>query len=66
MDSSPIPDDGEAHGDIYNAQLKCLAENGKNSWFKSPWLFAECVKSPFRPFFILTPPAGTALDATCP
>ncbi|KAI0072176.1 DUF89 domain-containing protein [Panus rudis PR-1116 ss-1] len=38
----PIPNDGEAHVDIYNEELARLAKEGNGTWFTAPWLFAEC------------------------
>ncbi|EKM77045.1 hypothetical protein AGABI1DRAFT_108419 [Agaricus bisporus var. burnettii JB137-S8] len=38
---NPIPNDGELLSDIYNAELKALSENGKDTWFTAPWLYAE-------------------------
>ena len=37
----PIPDDGEALVDEYNAELARLEERGQNTWFTAPWLYAE-------------------------
>ncbi|KZT24930.1 DUF89 domain-containing protein [Neolentinus lepideus HHB14362 ss-1] len=37
-----IPEDGEPHVDVYNAGLDDLEKQGKNTWFTTPWLFAEC------------------------
>ncbi|KAG6844510.1 hypothetical protein H0H87_006335 [Tephrocybe sp. NHM501043] len=37
-----IPDDGEAHVEVYNKELDRLASLGQNTWFTAPWLFAEC------------------------
>lgn len=39
----PIPADGEAYVDEYNAELDKLAQEKKNTWFTAPWLFAEYV-----------------------
>jgi len=37
-----IPEeDSEVHREAYNAELKGLESEGKNTWFKAPWLFAE-------------------------
>ncbi|KAH9976623.1 DUF89 domain-containing protein [Lactifluus volemus] len=38
----PIPADGEALVDEYNAELGRLGERGMNTWFTAPWLYAEC------------------------
>lgn len=38
-----LPDDGEWHVETYNSELARLAEQGKNTWFTAPWLFAEQV-----------------------
>ncbi|KAH9982017.1 hypothetical protein BJV74DRAFT_852635 [Russula compacta] len=38
----PIPDDGEALVDEYNAELARLEGRGQNTWFTAPWLYAEC------------------------
>ncbi|KAJ7279027.1 DUF89 domain-containing protein [Mycena rebaudengoi] len=32
---------GDGDSDIYNEELQRLGEGGKNTWFTSPWLFAE-------------------------
>lgn len=32
---------GDGDSDIYNEELQRLGEAGKNTWFTSPWLFAE-------------------------
>ncbi|CAL1697864.1 unnamed protein product [Somion occarium] len=37
----PIPDDGEAFIDVYNAELKRLEQDKNHTWFTAPWLFAE-------------------------
>ncbi|KXN86683.1 hypothetical protein AN958_09767 [Leucoagaricus sp. SymC.cos] len=37
-----IPKDGEPGHDLYNRELDALAQEGKNTWFTAPWLFAEC------------------------
>ena len=37
----PIPGDGEALVDEYNAELARLEEHGQNTWFTAPWLYAE-------------------------
>jgi hypothetical protein len=44
----PIPADGEALVDEYNAELSRLEENGKNTWFTAPWLYAEYGIPQFR------------------
>jgi len=51
----PIPEDGETHVDSYNSELERLAENGRNSWFTAPWLFAECFLFVSPPSIILQP-----------
>jgi hypothetical protein len=38
----PMPADGEALVDEYNAELARLEERGQNTWFTAPWLYAEC------------------------
>ncbi|KAN0136502.1 DUF89 domain containing protein [Lactarius tabidus] len=38
----PIPADGEALIEEYNAELVRLEECGQNTWFTAPWLYAEC------------------------
>ncbi|OCB87966.1 DUF89 domain-containing protein [Sanghuangporus baumii] len=38
----PIGDDGEADVGTYNLELAKLGEQGKNTWFTAPWLYAEC------------------------
>ncbi|KAE9406130.1 DUF89 domain-containing protein [Gymnopus androsaceus JB14] len=38
----PIPADGELHADFYNTELEALAKSSRNTWFKAPWLYAEC------------------------
>jgi len=38
----PIPVDGEALTEEYNAELVRLEECGQNTWFTAPWLYAEC------------------------
>ncbi|KZT38776.1 DUF89 domain-containing protein [Sistotremastrum suecicum HHB10207 ss-3] len=37
-----IENDGGLNVDIFNAELDELVKEGKGSWFKAPWLFAEC------------------------
>ena len=37
----PIPADGEALIEEYNAELGRLEEHGENTWFTAPWLYAE-------------------------
>ncbi|KAI9512134.1 DUF89 domain-containing protein [Russula earlei] len=37
----PIPDDGEALVDQYNAELARIEVRGQNTWFTAPWLYAE-------------------------
>lgn len=39
----PIPADGEALIEEYNAELVRLEECGQNTWFTAPWLYAEYV-----------------------
>ena len=46
---SPIPADGEALVDEYNAELNCLKERGQNTWFTAPWLYAEYAFSTVAP-----------------
>ncbi|KZP30085.1 DUF89 domain-containing protein [Athelia psychrophila] len=41
-DLAPIEEDGEADVEVYNSELRSLAEEGKNKWFTAPWLYAEC------------------------
>ncbi|KAG6841397.1 hypothetical protein C0991_011561 [Blastosporella zonata] len=36
-----IPNDGEAHINVYNEELDRLVGLGNNTWFTAPWLFAE-------------------------
>ncbi|KAJ3727729.1 DUF89 domain-containing protein [Lentinula raphanica] len=50
----PIPMDGEAHVDLYNSELEKLAQDSKNTWFKAPWLYAECVYRLLRSYFVQT------------
>jgi len=45
----PIPADGEALVDEYNAELACLEERGQNTWFTAPWLYAEYAFSAVAP-----------------
>ncbi|KAJ6542625.1 hypothetical protein B0H19DRAFT_1171131 [Mycena capillaripes] len=47
----PISSDGEPAG-IYNSELQRLAEASKNTWFTTPWLFAEYRL--LRSFFVQT------------
>jgi hypothetical protein len=37
----PLPADGEALVDEYNAELARLEECDQNTWFTAPWLYAE-------------------------
>jgi hypothetical protein len=48
----PLPADGEALVDEYNAELARLEERGKNTWFTAPWLYAE--------YALMTVPASVA------
>ncbi|KAJ3965874.1 DUF89 domain-containing protein [Lentinula raphanica] len=51
----PIPMDGEAHVDLYNSELEKLAQDSKNTWFKAPWLYAECyLYRLLRSYFVQT------------
>lgn len=36
-----IVEDGEPNREVYNEELRKLKEDGRGSWFKAPWLFAE-------------------------
>ena len=45
----PIPADGEAPVDEYNAELARLEERGQNTWFTAPWLYAEYALSKLWP-----------------
>jgi anti-sigma factor RsiW len=45
----PIPADGEALVDEYNAELALLEERGQNTWFTAPWLYAEYAFSTVAP-----------------
>jgi hypothetical protein len=45
----PIPADGEALVDEYNAELARLEERGQNTWFTAPWLYAEYAFSAVAP-----------------
>jgi hypothetical protein len=45
----PIPADGEALVDEYNAELARLEERGQNTWFTAPWLHAEYAFSAVAP-----------------
>jgi hypothetical protein len=45
----PIPADGEALVDEYNAELARLEERGQNTWFTAPWLYAEYAFSAVTP-----------------
>ena len=45
----PIPSDGEALVDEYNAELARLEERGQNTWFTAPWLYAEYAFSTVAP-----------------
>ena len=36
-----IQNDGEAGVELYNSELRRLANHRRNTWFKAPWLFAE-------------------------
>jgi hypothetical protein len=48
----PMPADGEALVDEYNAELARLEERGQNTWFTAPWLYAE--------YALMTVPAPVA------
>ncbi|EJD46326.1 DUF89 domain-containing protein [Auricularia subglabra TFB-10046 SS5] len=51
----PIPEDGVPLVEEYNARLNELEKDGKNTWFKAPWLFAECyLYRLFRSWFAQT------------
>ncbi|KAJ3729202.1 DUF89 domain-containing protein [Lentinula guzmanii] len=51
----PIPMDGEAHVDFYNSELENLAKASKDTWFKAPWLYAECyLYRLLRSYFVQT------------
>ena len=39
--ASTIVDDNEADVDIYNSELSRLAASGKDTWYTTPWLYAE-------------------------
>jgi hypothetical protein len=45
----PIPADGEALVDEYNAELPRLEERGQNTWFTAPWLYTEYAFSAVAP-----------------
>ncbi|EGO02864.1 hypothetical protein SERLA73DRAFT_176294 [Serpula lacrymans var. lacrymans S7.3] len=48
----PIPQDGDSYVEEYNADLAKLAQNGQNTWFTAPWLYAECyLYRLFRAYF---------------
>ncbi|KIY46469.1 DUF89 domain-containing protein [Fistulina hepatica ATCC 64428] len=51
-----IPDDGEPSVAIFNAELDALRrDGGRNTWFKAPWLFAECyLYRLLRSYFVQT------------
>lgn len=40
-----IPQDGDILVAEYNANLETLKQASMNSWFTTPWLFAEWVSS---------------------
>ncbi|KAJ3781064.1 DUF89 domain-containing protein [Lentinula aff. detonsa] len=51
----PIPMDGEPHVDFYNSELENLAKASKDTWFKAPWLYAECyLYRLLRSYFVQT------------
>ncbi|KAG1728237.1 DUF89 domain-containing protein [Suillus lakei] len=37
-----IPQDGDILIAEYNAELESLKQTSRNTWFKAPWLYAEC------------------------
>lgn len=37
-----IPQDGDILVAEYNAELESLKQTSRNTWFKAPWLYAEC------------------------
>lgn len=37
-----IPQDGDIMVAEYNAELESLKQTSRNTWFKAPWLYAEC------------------------
>jgi hypothetical protein len=45
----PLPADGEALVEEYNAELARLEERGQNTWFTAPWLYAEYAFSAVAP-----------------
>ena len=45
----PVPVDGEALVDEYNAELARLEERSQNTWFSAPWLYAEYALSAVAP-----------------
>ena len=45
----PIPADGEALVDEYNAELDNLGERDQDTWFTAPWLYAEYAFSAVAP-----------------
>ncbi|KIK56194.1 hypothetical protein GYMLUDRAFT_47408 [Collybiopsis luxurians FD-317 M1] len=53
----PIPADDELHVDFYNTDLEELAKSSKNTWFKAPWLYAECyLYRLLRSYFVQSAP----------
>ena len=61
----PIPADGEALVDEYNAELAHLEERGKHTWFTAPWLYAEYALTTARDFHILTIAGATCEPFPC-
>lgn len=50
-----IVEDGEPNREVYNEELRKLKEDGRGSWFKAPWLFAECyLYRLLRSYFVVT------------
>lgn len=41
-DLENIPQDGDILVAEYNAELESLKQTSRNTWFKAPWLYAEC------------------------
>jgi len=61
----PIREDGDVDVDMYNAELAILATTHQNTWFTTPWLFAEYVvllDSELLPSDLVLPCLS---DATC-
>lgn len=57
----PIEEDGGAAVVTYNDELERLGANGKNTWFKAPWLFAEYVRKYFFSAVVTDPPFTDAI-----